>query len=508
MYLLLSNVKVSAQLRLMVSSIRWQSTIFNLSSGRGKAGISVIRVSGPKATVTLQKLLKVETFGALSQSFKPRKAYYRRLYDPMTGEHLDDGVVMWFPGPKSFTGEDIVEFHVHGGSATVKAVLKAIGEADSDMRLSEAGEFTLRAFQNLKMDLSQVDGLCSLIDAETETERKIALRMMKGEIGIILRRWKSLILSVVSEVEASIDFGEDQHLSEETLLRSAIETTNTLIEEASRMLEESQLRGRLIEEGVKVAILGPPNAGKSSLLNLLCSEDLAIVSHIPGTTRDVIRGRVDFWGSKVTLLDTAGQREVTTDSLEMEGMRRGLDAARSAQLALIVLDSLQVETTTIDHCLCQAGLRISEGNLMLPITTDNQEPVSIPCKILLNKSDLLPQSDSNVNLESCVRFSCFTKDGLNEVSTWLRSQIQSLTEGPENSTTSEVLLKARHRKHVADFVTELKNFLSALMEEKIPIDIAAQHLRRSVRHLGAVTGETFTSDEVLGAIFSNFCIGK
>ena len=302
------------------------STIFALSSGRAPAAIAVVRVCGPKASVALEKLI--------GRVPPPRQATLARVREPTSGEVIDEALALWFPGPHSETGEDMAELQVHGGHSVIAAVLDALGSIEG-CRLAEPGEFTRRAFENGRLDLTEVEGLADLIAAETPAQRRHAFRQLKGLIGDRAEEWRRKIIEALALVEARIDFADEADVPED-LIAPALHAAQQLRNMIAEALANSG-RGERLREGLVVAIAGPPNAGKSTLLNRLARREAAIVSPIPGTTRDVIEVHLNLGDYPVTLLDTAGIRE-SSDPVEQEGVRRALARAEEADLVLWVID--------------------------------------------------------------------------------------------------------------------------------------------------------------------------
>src|ERR1700734_2522956 len=303
-----------------------RSTIFALSSGRPPAAIAVVRLSGPNVRIALQKLT-----GRLPE---PRKATLVRVRDPDSGEVIDEALALWFPAPHSETGEDVAELQLHGGHAVVAGVLDALGRIEG-CRLAEAGEFTRRAFENGRLDLTAVEGLADLIGAETPTQRRQAFRQLKGLIGDRAEAWRKRLIEVLALVEARIDFSDEADVPED-LIGPAVQAAQQLRSEIAAALAGAG-RGERLREGLVVAIAGPPNAGKSTLLNRLARRDVAIVSPHAGTTRDVIEVHLDLDDYPVTLLDTAGIRD-SVEPVEQEGVRRARERATGANLVLWVID--------------------------------------------------------------------------------------------------------------------------------------------------------------------------
>uniref|UniRef100_A0A670Y3X2 5-taurinomethyluridine-[tRNA] synthase subunit GTPB3, mitochondrial n=2 Tax=Pseudonaja textilis TaxID=8673 RepID=A0A670Y3X2_PSETE len=335
----------------------------------------------------------------------PRTATLRRICDPSSSEILDRGLVLWFPGPASFTGEDSVEFHVHGGPAVVSGVLNALG-ALPELRFAEPGEFTKRAFQNGKLDLTAAEGLGDLIHAETEGQRRQALRQMDGELGQLYQRWTDTLTKTLAHLEAYIDFSEDDNI-EDNVLDQVENAVKALEKELTEHLQDGR-RGQRLRDGVHVVIAGPANAGKSSLLNQLCQKPTAIVSPVAGTTRDVVETALNIGGFPVVLSDTAGLRE-TTDMVEMEGVSRARQRVRDADLVLIILDG-KVAAEQHDH------LTMSMVDVLSPDELNETQAYLL----VLNKMDLLGEEDQANLLRTCDRLgvgpacllSCKTGDGI------------------------------------------------------------------------------------------------
>ena len=300
-------------------SMRDVPTIYALSSATGRAGVAVIRVSGPAAGMVLELM-------AGKPKPKPRIATGRAFIHPRTGEPLDRGIAIWFPAPRSFTGEDVLELHAHGGHAVVKAMLSAIGEVPG-CRMSEPGEFARRAFDNGKIDLAEVEGLADLIDAETEGQRRQALRQARGDLSGLYDGWRSSLVEAQAMVEATIDFADEADVSADALAR-ARSTVETLRTAMRRHLDDGH-RGEILRTGFRIVLAGPPNAGKSTLLNALARRDAAIVSEEAGTTRDAIEVHLDLEGLPVIVTDTAGIRE-TAGKVEQEGIRRTIERAAAS----------------------------------------------------------------------------------------------------------------------------------------------------------------------------------
>jgi tRNA modification GTPase len=383
-------------------------TIFALSSGRVPAAIAVVRISGPSARVALEALS--------GRVPPPRQASLARLRDPQSGEILDEALALWFPAPRSETGEDMAELQLHGGRAVLAAVLAALARLPG-FRPAEAGEFTRRAFENGRLDLTAVEGLADLIGAETEAQRRQAYRQMKGLLGDQAETWRGRLIQALALVEAGIDFSDEADVPAE-LVRPALDIARTLHDEISAVLAEGG-RGERLRDGFVVAIAGPPNAGKSTLLNRIAKREAAIVSPYAGTTRDVIEVHLDLGGYPVTLLDTAGVRD-TDDPVEREGVRRAHERAAAADLVLWVVEAGQPMTDFKGQRPSESGSLddksgplgeadgpvagaspLAEGGSggARPSTAAASAPGPMadppPVWLIQNKIDLLPASDRN-----------------------------------------------------------------------------------------------------------------
>jgi tRNA modification GTPase len=437
-------------------------TIYALSSAGGRAGVAVIRVSGARAAAAVEALTGAAPGAA-------RDMRLRRFRDPEDGAPLDRGLLLWFPNPQSFTGEDVAEFHVHGGRAVVAGLLAALGKVDG-LRVAEAGEFTRRAFENGKLDLTEAEGLADLVDAETSAQRAQALRQMEGALGHLYESWRTTLVRLLAYAEADIDFGEEDEGADEALqgLGPRIEA---LANEIQIHLDDGR-RGERLREGVEVAIIGPPNVGKSSLLNRLAGREAAIVSEEAGTTRDVLEVRLDLGGVPVTLADTAGLREAT-GAIEKEGIRRALARAESADLRLVMVAATGGEGIAGDFALAR------EGDLRI-----------------VNKSDL------GGGAEDALAVSALTGEGIDAVVVALRERVVSLFGASEHP----VITRARHREGLEACLAGLRRALDGLRSGRDG-ELVAEDLRLSMRALGRITGRVDVED-LLDVVFRDFCIGK
>ena len=444
-------------------------TIFALSSARGKAGVSVFRICGPRAAHAVRILSGREVPDH-------RTAVLRTLTDPRGGQ-IDRALVLWFTGPASFTGDDTAELHVHGSRAVIDALTEALA-AMPGLRPAEPGEFTRRAFDNGKLDLTAAEGLADLIAAETAEQRRLALRQMQGGLRELADRWRIDLIRAGAHLEACIDFPEED--IPEGLLSGVTTTIAALQADLARHLAASR-RGEIIRDGFAVAIIGSPNVGKSSLLNALARRDVAIVSETPGTTRDPVEVHLDLAGYAVTLIDTAGLRE-TDDAIEGEGIRRTRQRAEAADMRLVVATCLG------DGLDSRVTEQIREHDVLV-----------------LNKHDLVtdrPVPAVQVGVP-VFRLSAQTGEGLDAFLDWLGAQVVARSATPETMP----LTRARHRHALESVTRHLDRFNSNLTEPSAGIDMLAEDLRMAARELGKLTGRIDVED-YLDVIFRDFCIGK
>ncbi|XP_036097789.1 tRNA modification GTPase GTPBP3, mitochondrial [Molossus molossus] len=459
------------------------ATIFALSSGQGRCGIAVIRTSGPASGHALRSLTAPRDLP------RARSACLRRLIDPLSGEPLDRALVLWFPGPQSFTGEDCAEFHVHGGPAVVSGVLQALGRVPG-LRPAEAGEFTRRAFAHGKLSLTEVEGLADLIHAETEAQRRQALRQLDGELGDLCCGWAKTLTKALAHVEAYIDFGEDDNLEEGILER--VDSQVRELEVALDTHLRDARRGQRLRSGAHVVVTGPPNAGKSSLVNLLSRKPVSIVSPEPGTTRDVLETPVDLAGFPVLLSDTAGLRE-GKGPVEQEGVRRARERLEQADLILAVLDASDLASPSscnfLDTVVTAAMAQSPNGN-------------SQRLLLVLNKSDLLPPGGPDLGPEvpSHLLLSCLTGEGLDSLLEALRKELAAVCGDPFRGPP--LLTRARHQHHLQGCLDALGHYKQAK-----DVALAAEALRIARGHLTCLTSGGGT-EEILDIIFQDFCVGK
>ena len=442
-------------------------TIYALSSGPGISGIAVVRISGLDSSKVLKLLTKNELPA-------PRVATLRKINNIKTSELIDEGLVLWFPGPQSYTGEDMVEIHIHGGKAVVEALLNTLSNI-KECRLADPGEFTKLAFQNSKINLLKAESIADLISAETEIQRLQAVKMMKGKSSKKFNELRKKLLKILSFVEAKIDFPEED-LPEENLKKIKEDSSNVL-NEIKKILNDQKV-GEIIREGFKIAIVGPTNAGKSSLLNNLSNREVAIVSEIAGTTRDVVETHLNIDGYPVIISDTAGIRD-SKDEIEKKGIRLSLKKAENADLKLVVVDAKNIDLSGFLNDLLKKD-----------------------AILVINKSDLLKEKlDSEISKFNHVLISL--KDNLN-----IDKLILKIKNNLKNKFISEediLITRERHRQHLLQCVDHLNNFSDK--NDKKDFDKAAEDLRLATRQLGMIVGKVDV-EEILGSIFNDFCIGK
>ena len=443
-------------------------TIYALASGHGRAGIAVIRISGPDAIGAAQALCDKE--------LPVRRAVRVDLINPADKELLDQGLAIFFPGPASFTGEDVVELHVHGGIAVIDGVLSTLALIDG-LRLAEPGEFTRRGFENGKIDLTAAEGVADLVAAETTAQRRQALRQMGGALATFCDASRSRLIAALAHWETAIDFSEEE--LPQDLETSVVEIVSELIRDFESTLADNG-RGERLRHGVDVAIVGPPNAGKSTLLNRLAKRDAAIVSSTAGTTRDVIEVHFELGGYPVILADTAGFRE-SVDGIEKEGVRRAIDRAAQADLRIIVLD----------------------GKAWPEIDAETQSWMSKPGVITINKMDLMVSDVPNsIDQQRILAISAKHGTGVDA----LLTDLESLVAGRFDGTSAPVVTRARHREALTTALTALHRFMAAPDRLAQP-ELASEDLRLAARAIGRVTGSVDVED-LLDVIFADFCIGK
>jgi tRNA modification GTPase len=436
--------------------MRSDDTIFATASGYGRAAVCLIRISGRQSRFILETLA-----GSVPA---PRRAVVRVLREPGTGELLDQALVLWMPSPGSFTGEDQAELHIHGGLATRAAVLRALGSL-KECRPAEAGEFTRRAFLNGRMDLSQVEGLADVIDAETEAQRRQAMRQLEGRLGQATERWREDILQVLALLEASLDFSDEGDVPAD-LEADILRRLGAIERDLAGVLANRS--GERLREGLSVVLAGPPNAGKSTLLNALARRDVAIVSPVAGTTRDVIEVHCDLGGLPVIVADTAGLRE-SADAVEQEGVARARARAQDADLVLWL------------------------------IPPEGPEAEAPPARRLLRVGT---KADLGGRREGCdLLVSAASGEGIPELIERLAAEAQAALGGGDAVVTRE-----RHRKALERAYSGVVGAREMLATGG-PLELAAEEVRLASRAVGEITGRVDV-EHVLDRLFSSFCIGK
>jgi len=508
-------------------------TIYALSSGGlQKTGVTVIRISGPQAFPCLQQLLNRPDGTEPSQP-KERMASLRRIYCPSSKDLLDQALILRFPGPRSFTGEDVVEVHIHGSRAVIGGVFSALehcnhrhhsnGDDDHDdhddanvghsgvgtgrVRPAERGEFTRRAFGNGRMDLTEVEGLSDLLEAETALQRKQALRQMDGHMRVVFEGWRTDLISCLAHTEAVIDFGDDAADGDidDRAMDPLIPRIEALRDEIEGHLADGR-KGEIIREGVRIALVGPPNAGKSSLMNALARRPAAIVSPVAGTTRDIIELRLDLAGVPCIVSDTAGLREGSEDPIELEGIRRAWEALQRADVKVYVGDASDDGSWQIARDMfTSAATAVSpdsedgEGG-----EGDSNEGVRL---LVLNKVDVIDATvavgvdDDTGAVAGAFQISCSTGVGIPELEAGLTARIEELLE--RSTDEGALITRERHRAHMQECLVHLHGFLATTSM----MDVASEELRLAMMELGKVTGRVDV-EELLDVIFRDFCIGK
>ena len=439
-------------------------TIYAPASATAKAGITVIRISGPNTKYA------IECLG--SNVGQPRFAKLAKIFHPQTKNLIDECVTIYYQEPASFTGEDIVEMNIHGGRAVLDLTLDALSKIQG-LRVAEPGEFSKRRFLNGKMDLTQAEGLMDLINAETEAQHKQALKQLAGELGSLYESWRAQLLKLMSLIEAYIDFPDEDLPAD--IIKNITKQVSFLNTEITDHLSDNQ-KGEKLREGFYIAIIGETNVGKSSLMNALAKRDVAIVSDIAGTTRDVIEIRLNIAGYLVTIADTAGLR-TSNDFLEKEGINRTLDRAKNADLKILVLDAEKYHHTPQE---------------LLDLINENTV-------IVINKIDLFDEVKlSKIINREAILISAQNGTGLNN----LLQEINEYVLNFFSITDAALITRQRHRENLE----RCKTCLEMFNLEK-DIELAAEDLRLASRYLSSLTGK-IDVESVLGEIFSNFCIGK
>ena len=453
--------------------------IFALSTGPGISGIAVIRISGEETS----KIINILTGKPLP---KPRIATLRKINKIDTSELIDEGLILWFPGPESYTGEDMAEIHIHGSKAVVDALHSSLSDIEN-CRLAEPGEFTKLAFQNGKINLLKAESIADLISSETEIQRQQAIKIMNGKSAEQFNSLREKLLNILSHVEAKIDFPDEDLPT--NILNEIKNSSDEVINKIKKILNDQKV-GERIREGFKIAIVGPTNAGKSSLMNYLSNRDVAIVSEIAGTTRDVIETHLNINGYPVIISDTAGIRD-SKDEIEKKGIKLALQKAEESDLKIVVLHPENLD--------------------FKPFLEDSNSENTI---VVLNKSDIKLGKPPGIG--NYFRFNHLGKNlkDINIIHTSIKEEenlvdlINAIKEKLKNKFISSddiLITRERHRQHLQQCLDHLNNFNQK--KEIEDFDKAAEDLRLATRHLGMIVGKVDV-EEILGSIFNDFCIGK
>ncbi len=440
--------------------------IYALSSGRGPSGIAIVRISGSETLKICQNLTK-------SKNIKSNELNYCKFYDPKNDNIIDpEALLLWFPAPNSYTGEDLAELQIHGSNAVINALLRVLSE-QKNCRLAEPGEFTKIAFQNDKIDLLKAESIGDLIHSETELQRQQAVKLVQGNASNYFNNLREKIIKSLAFIEAKIDFAEED-LSEK-VLKDAHKSIKEIHSEITKIIEDNKV-GEKIRDGFRVSIIGEVNAGKSSLLNLLSKREVAIVSEEAGTTRDVIETYLNLDGYPVLLADTAGIRD-TKNEVEKKGISLALGKSKEADLNIIVID-----------------------NSSKKINKEIQNMINRDTIIFLNKSDVSDKQNHKFNVDT-VLASVKNNKNIDKLIDLIKAKLsQKFT-----SNNSALITRERHRVKLNDCLKEIDKFLKK--DQNKDLELAAEDLRMATRHLGSIVGKVDV-EEILGSIFKDFCIGK
>ena len=440
--------------------------IYALSSGRGPSGIAIVRVSGKETLQVCKNLTKLKEINS-------NEVNYCKFYDPKSDKVIDpEALLLWFPGPNSYTGEDLAEFQVHGSNAVINALLKALSEQDN-CRLAEPGEFTKIAFQNDKIDLLKAESIGDLIHAETELQRDQAVKLVQGNASNYYNDLREKLIKSLSYIEAKIDFAEDD--LPEKVLKEVQNSIKEIHKDINKIIEDNKI-GEKIRDGFRVSITGEVNAGKSSLLNLIAKRDVAIVSDEAGTTRDVIETYLNIDGYPVILADTAGIRAAKNE-VEKKGISLALGKSKEADLNIVVID-----------------------NSSKSINNEIKKMINKDTIVLLNKSDVLNMQNHKFDADTVL---ASVKENKN-IDILIKKIKEKLSKRftPNNSA---LITRERHRVKLNECLKEIDNFLKK--DQNKDLELAAEDLRLATRHLGSIVGKVDV-EEILGSIFKDFCIGK
>ncbi|KAH8385928.1 hypothetical protein KR200_006766 [Drosophila serrata] len=468
-------------------------TIYSLSSGHVKCGVSVIRVSGPQTKKALRAIVA-------NKEYEPKATYLKSFFHPTSKEMIDRGLLLWFPGPASFTGEDSCEFQVHGSLAVIAAMLDALGKVDG-LRPAQPGEFTKRAFFGGKLDLTEVEGLADLIHAETEAQRKQALLQSTGALARLYDNWRRRLIRCAAHLEAYIDFAEDEQIEGGVILQLTKELKAVRRDIVEHLSDQRQ--GELLRDGVRTVIIGAPNVGKSSLLNLLCQRSISIVTDQAGTTRDIIETMHNFGGYPVVFSDTAGLRRETTDSIEQEGMQRAKACLAQSDLILLLADAKDVTKLANNDSVPQfVDNYLNELDIPLDLCNGKR------LQLVANKTDTLSDEEFQQleKLSNVLPISCHKPDKMPVFLGSLEKQLQELCGEPRAENPR--ITNTRYRQQLERCIQHIDIFLRDYSPDVYPdLAIAAAKLRNSVRCIERITGHV-SCEDILDVVFKDFCIGK
>ncbi len=440
--------------------------IFALSSGRGPSGIAIVRISGSETLKICQNLTK-------SKDIKSNEVNFCKFYNPNNGNVIDpEALLLWFPGPNSYTGEDLAELQIHGSNAVINALLRVLSE-QKNCRLAEPGEFTKIAFQNDKIDLLKAESIGDLIHSETELQRQQAVKLVQGNASNYYNDLREKIIKSLAFIEAKIDFAEED--LPEKVLKDAHKSIKEIHSEITKIIEDNKV-GEKIRDGFRVSITGEVNAGKSSLLNLLSKREVAIVSDEAGTTRDVIETYLNLDGYPVILADTAGIRKAKNE-VEKKGISLALGKSKEADLNIVVID-----------------------NSSKKINKEIQSMINKDTVILLNKSDVSDKQNHKFNVDT-VLASVKNNENIDKLIDLIKAKLSKKF----TSNNSALITRERHRVKLNDCLKEIDKFLKK--DQNKDLELAAEDLRMATRHLGSIVGKVDV-EEILGSIFKDFCIGK
>tara|TARA_B100000886_G_scaffold197701_1_gene136272 strand:+ start:1170 stop:2498 length:1329 start_codon:yes stop_codon:yes gene_type:complete len=440
--------------------------IYALSSGRGPSGIAIVRISGNETLNICQNLTK-------SKDIKSNEVNFCKFYDPKDNNVIDpEALLLWFPGPNSYTGEDLAELQIHGSNAIINALLRVLSE-QKNCRLAEPGEFTKLAFQNDKIDLLKAESIGDLIHSETELQRQQSIKLVQGNVSNHYNDLREKIIKSLAFIEAKIDFAEED--LPEKVLKEAHKSIKEVHSEITKIIEDNKV-GEKIRDGFRISIIGEVNAGKSSLLNLLSKREVAIVSDEAGTTRDVIETYLNLDGYPVILADTAGIREARNE-VEKKGISLALGKSKEADLNIVVID-----------------------NTSKKINKEIQNMINKDSIILLNKSDVLDKQNHKFDADTILA-SVKNNSNIDKLINLIKDKLSKKF----SSNNSVLITRERHRVKLNDCLVEIDKFLKK--DQSNELELAAEDLRMATRHLGGILGKVDV-EEILGSIFKDFCIGK